>query len=502
MPKKIQNTTKAHLVSVPLPNHAATYTVISHQFVIDYAYQALAAAGFGIVDEEYRCTADGQIAQGIYKLNFNNDPELSMMFAWTNSYNKQVKFKCVVGAYINQTGSVMISGEVGSWVRKHTGTADKETQDTIDSYIANAYMYYTQLCSDKVVMETVTLNRRKQSQLLGVLFAEYEILTTEQASMIRDQMKKPVHVFTSSDSLWAFYNYVTNALQLSHPKTWMEDQRILHYFISTIGNFQQCSVPAQVIQPINNVSVPVVDPLASNYGEPENQTNLLVQIAEVTGDESVLEPGIHPAEQEIKDCIDEIITQYPVTEDQAFQNIKEVTEQALKDEIIFGVSGVAVSAEGVRNVPIEEVLEKMQETDNQVVQQDPEMLEIVHQVEEILETIDEAEEVPFDIDADDDAVLDSLLTPIAPCVAHDAETEREIEKENSTDIFPQDETVVYTDPVGNTFEAPVVIDTIDINENTKMAVVVIDNSNNSFDDDFDLDFNDTESEVDNTPDFF
>ena len=109
MPRKIENTTKAHLVSVPLPNHAATYTVISHQFVIDYAYQSLAAAGFGIVEEEYRCTADGQIAQGIYKLNFNNDPELSMMFAWTNSYNKQVKFKCVVGAYINNSGSVMIS---------------------------------------------------------------------------------------------------------------------------------------------------------------------------------------------------------------------------------------------------------------------------------------------------------------------------------------------------------------------------------------------------------
>jgi len=211
MPKKIQNTTKAHLISVPLPNHGTTYTVISHQFVIDYAYTALANAGFGIVDEEYRCTADGQIAQGIYKLQFNSDPELSMMFAWTNSYNKQVKFKCVIGAYINQTGSVMISGDIGSWVRKHTGSADTETKATIDDYISNAHMYYTQLCSDKATMETVILNKRKQSQLLGVLFAEYEILTTEQASMIRDQMKKPYHVFANTESLWAFYNYVTNA---------------------------------------------------------------------------------------------------------------------------------------------------------------------------------------------------------------------------------------------------------------------------------------------------
>ena len=247
MPKKIQNTTKATLISVPLPNHAASYTVISHQFIIDYAYQALAAAGFGIVDEEYRCTADGQIAQGIYKLHFNSDPELSMMFAWTNSYNKQVKFKCVVGAYINNSGSVMISGEVGSWVRKHTGSADTETKDTIDSYIANAHMYYTQLCSDKATMETVTLNKRKQAQLLGVLFAEYEILTTEQASIVRQQMDKPSYVFADNNSLWAFYNYVTLALQQSHPKTWMEDQRILHYFINSVNNFPVCSQPAQVL---------------------------------------------------------------------------------------------------------------------------------------------------------------------------------------------------------------------------------------------------------------
>lgn len=280
MPRKIENTTKAHLLSVPLPNHAATYTVISHQFIIDYAFQSLATAGFDIVDEEYRCTADGQIAQGIYKLNFNSDPELSMMFAWTNSYNKQVKFKCVVGAYINNTGSVMISGEVGSWVRKHTGTADTEVKLTIDNYITNAYMYYNQLCSDKAAMELVALNRRKQSQLLGVLFAEYEILTTEQASMIRDQMKRPQQVFTNTESLWAFYNYVTNALQSSHPKTWMEDQRILHYFIGTICDFSapvqsvSAQIPVTVIEPIEDETV-FVDP---------NQTNILDQIAAAEAD--------------------------------------------------------------------------------------------------------------------------------------------------------------------------------------------------------------------------
>lgn len=303
MPKKIQNCEMGDLISVPLPNHAASYTTISHKFVIDYSKQQLLAAGFVIVDEEYRSTADGQIAQGIYKLNYNSDPELSMMFAWTNSYNKQVKFKCLIGAYINKTNTVMVSGDISTWTRKHTGTADVETQQTIDSQIANAHMYYNQLVHDKTTMEGVSLNKRRQAQMLGILFAEYQILTTEQASMIRQQMDKPTNFYANTDSLWAFYCYVTIALQSSHPKTWMEDQRILHYFISTVGNFTPITVAVPEIE-----EEVVVDPLENNYGEPENQTNLLVQIAEMEAadnqevqEEVEIQPVVHQSEEIILD---------------------------------------------------------------------------------------------------------------------------------------------------------------------------------------------------------
>ena len=278
MPKKIAECTKAHLVSVALPNHAATYTVISHQSVIDYVYTELATAGFSIVDEEFRSTADGQIAQGIHKLSFNSDPELSMMFVWTNSYNKQVRFKCGVGAYINLTGTTMVCGDMGNWARKHTGTADEETIKTIQDQIANAYMYYNQLAADKEIMKTVILNKRRQAQMLGILFAEYQILTTEQASLVRSQMDRPSHVFADSNSLWAFYSYITIALQHSHPKTWMEDQRVLHYFMSSVNNFQQCNIPAQIV-----LTTPEVIEAETEFVDP-NQLNLLDQIAAAEAD--------------------------------------------------------------------------------------------------------------------------------------------------------------------------------------------------------------------------
>ena len=292
MPKKIKECGKTHLISVPLPDHGDSYTVISHESVIDYAYTELAQAGFGIVSEEYRATADGNIAQGIYRLQYQNDPELSMMFAWTNSYNKQVRFKCGVGAYVNHTGTTMVCGDMGSWARKHTGTADEETIATIKEQIANAHMYYDQLVHDKNAMKEIKMNKRKQAQLLGILFAEYQILTTEQASTVRSQMDKPSHVFEDTSSLWAFYNYVTIALQSSHPKTWMEDQRVLHYFISSVNNFAK-PVPVEV-EVEHEEEERVIDPLLNNYGQPENQTNLLVQIAEVEAEvEEVTEEQVY-----------------------------------------------------------------------------------------------------------------------------------------------------------------------------------------------------------------
>ena len=368
MPKKIQQVTKAHLVSVPLPNHGASYTVISHQFVIDYAYQALANAGFGIVDEQYRCTADGQIATGIYRLQFNNDPELSMMFAWTNSYNKQVKFQCVIGAHINNTGSVMISGNIGSWVRKHTGTADTETKEIIDNYISDAYMYYNQLVADKTAMEQVTLNIRKQSQLLGVLFAEYEILTTEQASIVRSQMSRPSVSFNNQESLWAFYNYVTIALQSSHPKTWLEDQRILHYFIGTICDFSQ-----PVSQPVATVIEPVEEEVVDPLYEIPNQTNILDQIAEVE-------------EEPLSVTLDETI-EYTDPQGNTFEApVVEMAPKLSLDDILIRIPN-----------QMKEEAEKMQVSENQVVQNTLENDTVLHELQEDVLDVNETIEDSLDI---------------------------------------------------------------------------------------------------------
>ena len=279
MPRKIKSYGRQDLMDVALPNHASTYTVISHKSVMDLSTEALEDAGFSVTAENYRATHDGNIASAIYTLNYGDDPELSMMFAWSNSYNKQMRFKCGVGAIHGVNNTSLVCGDMGSWARKHTGSADTETKETIEEQVKLAKMYYDQLVSDKEAMKKINLDVRKQAQLLGMLYAEHDILTTDQASMIKQQMSRPTYKCTVPGTLWEFYNFVTIALQQSHPKTWMEDQRVLHWFVSETFKFNKVEVKEE----------PTVDP---------NQVDLEDMIAEV---ESEAEPTIEEQRAEYWD---------------------------------------------------------------------------------------------------------------------------------------------------------------------------------------------------------
>lgn len=345
MPRKIQDITRATLEAVPLPTHAATYTVISHKSIMDYALAEITAMGFTVHSEEYRATHDGQIAQGIYQLNYNSDPEMSLMFAWTNSYNKQIRFKCAVGGYVHANQTVMLCGEIGTYARKHTGTADADTIAMMQSHLANAQMYYDNLVADKEAMKAVPLSSRRQAEILGVLFAEYEILTTEQASIIRQQMDKPSFFYNGGkDTLWSFYNHATVALQQSHPRTWMEDQRMLHWFISNEFNLGQVLVAP--ITPAVEITVPMVDPLNAI----PNQTNILDQIAELTADKEadMIDEDIKYAAIEQEDELVEVsrieIIQYTDAAGNEFEAtvvndfITDEDEDAVLDEILVPVA--------------------------------------------------------------------------------------------------------------------------------------------------------------------
>jgi hypothetical protein len=237
MPPKVPFYSEQNLRLAALPNHGGRYAVVSHGDVIDNVKHELIKAGFAIKKEEYKMTVDGQVAQGVYHLDYAGDPDMGMMFAWSNSYNKTMRFKCAVGAYVFICGNGVVRGDMGSYSRKHSGTALQDVVDQINNQITNAKQHYDILLQDKALLKNVLLSPRDKGRILGQLFANDEILTLTQVGIVKREMDKPSHNYNCHpDSAWAMYNHVTFALKESHPSTHMKDhQKVHHYFVDAYG---------------------------------------------------------------------------------------------------------------------------------------------------------------------------------------------------------------------------------------------------------------------------
>ena len=258
MGKRIATTTKDWLGTIPLPVYppnakgVLTYAVISHPEIMDITTSVLNSYSLTIQKELYKAPINGQIAQGVYHISGGNDPEIGLMFAWVNSYDKSTKFKCCIGGVINDSGAYCVSGDMGSYIRKHTGNAKQECFNQINDQVNNAAGYYLKLIQDKEQMKIVTVPEKLRAEILGRLLFQDKLLTLEQASVIRAQIMSPKPEFTynaNKDSLWVLYAQIVLALKRGHPKDWLDIQRKTHtWLLKEFGiiTVAQPNVPVQV----------------------------------------------------------------------------------------------------------------------------------------------------------------------------------------------------------------------------------------------------------------
>lgn len=237
MPPKVPYYTESQVRSVNLPNHGGRYAVVPHGDVIDNVKAELANAGFTIKNQYYKLSNEGNIAQGVYHLDYGNDQDMGMMFAWSNSYNKTMRFKCGIGAHVFVCMNGVLKGDIASYSRKHSGTALQDVIDQIRSQIQGAKGYYDALLQDKTLLKNVMLSARDKGRILGELFAKDEILTLTQVGIVKREMDKPSHNYNCHvDSAWSMYNHITLALKESHPSTYIADHERLHqYFVNEYG---------------------------------------------------------------------------------------------------------------------------------------------------------------------------------------------------------------------------------------------------------------------------
>jgi len=202
------------------------------------------------------------------------------------------------------------------------------------------------------------------------LFADEEVLTTEQASMIRQQMSRPTHTFTDNYSLWAFYNYVTLALQQSHPKTWMEDQRVLHWFISEAFKFDKV--------------------------ENEEVDKATVNI--ITSDSDSEEETMDPAQVDLEDSIAEIEAEQKATiEEQRAEYWDQQTriEEGLDHKGGLTNDELAADAE-MQEMKTEQVIEEREEEDENPVYDEDQIAERIREDEAAVAEVCDEQEVTYE----------------------------------------------------------------------------------------------------------
>jgi hypothetical protein len=240
MPAKTLIVSEQDLRSVALPQHGNKYAVIPHGYVIDKISQELHQAGLEIQSTTYKATMDQQVAQGTIKLSHSTDKDMGMMFAWCNSYNKQLRFKCAVGASVFVCMNGVISSDMMTYSRKHSGSALYDVESNIINQIANARQHYDELIQDKEILKDVILTPREKGTILGRLFAERE-------------MDKPSFNYNCHpDSAWALYNHITLSLKESHPLSYLSDHQKVHsFFIDQYGMLNTgIQKPVQILEPV------------------------------------------------------------------------------------------------------------------------------------------------------------------------------------------------------------------------------------------------------------
>jgi len=128
----------------------------------------------------------------------------------------------------------MMCGDMMNFKRKHTGSAGHDIVMQLSNQIKNGEKHYTRILNDRDALRGITLSNLQQSELLGRLFADDEIITPTQVSTIKKEMKKASFDYgCNDDNAWAFYNHVTHSLKVSPPRDWMQDSQDFHDFMMT-----------------------------------------------------------------------------------------------------------------------------------------------------------------------------------------------------------------------------------------------------------------------------
>lgn len=232
-------TIKEFLLQVPQPESTSTYKCVSHGTLMELTLNAIESCGFQLEKEIYTQSRGGLKANGKYLIKYGNDPDMSIMIAWQNSYDKSLSLKFAIGTWVFICENGACSGNMGAFRSKHIGDVQEITPATIKEFVCGSGEVFYKMVDTKERMKELTVTTRETAELLGRLYVEKEIINSTQLNTIKREIDTPTYNYGPKDTVWTLYNYCTFAMKDCNPQHWLESQRNLHQFFVDEFNIEE-----------------------------------------------------------------------------------------------------------------------------------------------------------------------------------------------------------------------------------------------------------------------
>lgn len=224
------------LYEAEVPKETRTYKPVSHAQLVDLTLEGIHKAGFILEKEEYSSAKDGVIGNGRYIIKNVADGEMKLQVGWQNSYNKSLSLKFAIGTHIIICENGCVSGDYGSFRKKHMSDIQTFAPSTISEYIQKAGDAFRNIQNQRDRMKEIAISKRTASEIIGRMFIEESLIYSTQLNIIKREIETPTFDYGAPGSLWELYQHTTFAMKEIHPSLWMDSHIDVHdFFVGQIG---------------------------------------------------------------------------------------------------------------------------------------------------------------------------------------------------------------------------------------------------------------------------
>ena len=134
MSKKIIATDDIGILELaPIPTKTHSYTPIANKDLHGLVMEQTTKEGLSLIDYEFKGTHNGDMLIATYRFESDN-PELNMMLAWRNSYDKSRSAAIISGSSVYICANGLLVGDE-QYVKKHIGNIDEMLLPIIQNQI-------------------------------------------------------------------------------------------------------------------------------------------------------------------------------------------------------------------------------------------------------------------------------------------------------------------------------------------------------------------------------